>query len=399
MILKSSLRLVTLGASLLLLVACGSEPTPTPSPTATLAPGVTPTATPTATPDPRSPFEIEWDELVEAAQKEGQLDTILSSRVSDAEAAKALKDRFESEFGIKMSANTTGSSSQTWERISAERKAGKYTIDVWTGGYSTSSLLIRPGGAMIPLKNLLFHPEVLDESAWLGGQFPWLDPEREWTMNFLGTPGGSNLSYNTDLVTDEDLAGLNSYYDLFDPKWEGQIVVLNMSERAQALEFIWAVPALGKEFLTQLHDAATIVADARQAVDLLADSAFALCPWCAGSEVRAAAAQGLPVANLGRGMIEGERLGVGGHTLMAIDRPPHPNAQKLFVNWFLTKETMEFVQVITEADSMRVDIPKDAVHPEDRRVPGRDYVYIGARPDSAANLKEAIEFWRGLRSG
>ena len=399
MTLKSSVRVFVLGAAVLLLAACGAAPTPTPSPTPTLAPGVTPTATPTVTPDPRSPFEIEWDALVEKAQEEGQLDTNLSNRLSSAEAARALTNRFESEFGINMRATITGSSSQTWERISAERKAGKYTIDVWTGGFQTSALLIRPAGAMIPLKNLLFHPEVLDESAWLGGRFPWLDPEREWTMNFIGGPGGSELSYNTDLVTNEDIDGIKSYYDLFDPKWEGQIVLLDMTVQAQPLEFMWAVPALGKEFMTQLHDAAVIVADARQAVDLLADSAFALCPFCSSSEVRAAAAQGLPVANLVRGMTEGERLSLGGHTLMAIDRPPHPNAQKLFVNWLLTKEGMEFVQEITAADSMRVDIPKDNVHPEERRVPGRDYIYIGANPESAADLREALEYWRGLRSG
>ena len=399
MILKASVRLVTLGAAMLLLAACGAEPTPTPSPTPTLAPGVTPTATPTVTPDPRSPFEIEWDELVVKAQEEGRLDTILSNLLSRAESSKALTDRFESEFGIKMTANITGSSSQTWERISAERKAGKYTIDVWTGGYSTSSQLIRPGRAMIPLKNLLIHPEVLDESAWLGGRFPWLDPEQEWTMNFIGRPDGSGIAYNTDLVNDEDLAGIKSYYDLFDPRWEGQIVVLDFGVRSQPLEFMWAVPALGKQFMTRLHDTATIVADARQAVDLLADGAFALCPWCSSSEVRSAEAQGLPVKNLVRGLSEGERLSLGGHTLMAIDRPPHPNAQKLFVNWLLTKDAMQFVQEITEADSMRIDIPKDVVHPEERRVPGRDYVFIGVNPNSAADLREAIDFWRGLRSG
>ena len=152
MTLKSSVRVFVLGAAVLLLAACGAAPTPTPSPTPTLAPGVTPTATPTVTPDPRSPFEIEWDALVEKAQEEGQLDTNLSNRLSSAEAARALTNRFESEFGINMRATITGSSSQTWERISAERKAGKYTIDVWTGGFQTSALLIRPAGAMIPLK-------------------------------------------------------------------------------------------------------------------------------------------------------------------------------------------------------------------------------------------------------
>ena len=399
MILKSSVRLFVLGAAMLLLAACGAEATPTPSPTPTLAPGVTPTATPTATPDPRSPFEIEWDALVEKAQGEGRLDANFSSLLSRPVAARALADRFESEFGIKIRATITGSSSQTWERVSAERRAGKYTIDVWTGGYQTSSQLIRPGGAMIPLKDLLFHPEVLDESAWMGGQFPWLDAERRWTMNFIGSPGGSSLSYNTDLVTDEDLDGINSYYDLFDPKWEGQIVILDMSVQAQPLEFMWRTPALGKEFIKRLHDVALIVADSRQAVDLLADGAFALCHGCSGGEVRSAEAQGLPVKDLLKPMIEGERLSVGGHTLMAIDRPPHPNAQKLFVNWLLTKGGMEFVQEITGADAMREDIPKDTVFPGERRTPGADYVFIGANLNAVADLRDAIEFWRRLRSG
>ncbi len=94
MTLKSSVRLFVLGAAVLLLAACGAAPTPTPSPTPTLAPGVTPTATPTVTPDPRSPFQIEWDELVEKAQDEGKLDTNLSNRLSSAQAARSLTNRF-----------------------------------------------------------------------------------------------------------------------------------------------------------------------------------------------------------------------------------------------------------------------------------------------------------------
>ena len=53
---------------------------------------------------------------------------------------------------------------------------------------------------MDPIKPLLFHPEILDESAWFLGTLPWMDEQKRWSLGFIGTPGGGDVGYNTDLV-------------------------------------------------------------------------------------------------------------------------------------------------------------------------------------------------------
>jgi ABC-type Fe3+ transport system substrate-binding protein len=68
-----------------------------------------------------------------------------------------------------------------------------------------------------------------------------------------------------------------------------------------------------------------------------------------------------------------------------LDKAPHPNAAKVFVNWFLSRQGQIVWQrvmnkvVMEGSDSMRIDIPKDDVLAEARRVAGRNYRVIGFR--------------------
>ena len=57
-----------------------------------------------------------------------------------------------------------------------------------------------------------------------------------------------------------------------------------------------------------------------------------------------------------------------------MNRAPHPNAQKLFINFLLTREGQIMFQDITGSDSLRIDIPKDNVKPDLLRHPGVDYL-------------------------
>jgi ABC-type glycerol-3-phosphate transport system substrate-binding protein len=53
-------------------------------------------------------------------------------------------------------------------------------------------------------------------------------------------------------------------------------------------------------------------------------------------------------------------------TMALLNRAPHPNAAKLFINWFLSREGQALHQKLqaeakAPADSLRVDIPKDYI--------------------------------------
>jgi ABC-type Fe3+ transport system substrate-binding protein len=44
-------------------------------------------------------------------------------------------------------------------------------------------------------------------------------------------------------------------------------------------------------------------------------------------------------------------------TVMAINRPPHPNARKLFLNWLLSQRVQALTSKTVTQNSLRTDLP------------------------------------------
>jgi iron(III) transport system substrate-binding protein len=96
--------------------------------------------------------------------------------------------------------------------------------------------------------------------------------------------------------------------------------------------------------------------------------------------------------------------GGSGCCIQVYDRAPHPNAAKLFLNWFLSKEGQTAIHQITPPiarQSMREDVPPGNVAAKDRRVPGRQYIFRDADPKYVAQDKEQrdaiVEAWKNRR--
>jgi len=115
--------------------------------------------------------------------------------------------------------------------------------------------------------------------------------------------------------------------------------------------------------------------DRRQITDWLAKGKFAIALRTApeASTLDKARAQGLPVNWFSPGHFkEAVAISGGPHHVGVVNRAPHPNAAKLFINWFLSREGQLAVQNMAAkepegVDSLRMDIPKDMVAPEYRR--------------------------------
>jgi len=373
----------------LLVAACGSDPTPTPRPTSTptptptLAPGV-----PTPTPDP---FVAEWEALKAAAAAEGELIAFFCCAFGG--SIGPFIEEAETALGIKI-VSSTGSSRQQWEKVKAEREAGVYSLDVWTGGLRTSNTRLLPGGALGNLKSLLIHPEVVDESLWFQDSHFWGDNAltSELVFAYGGSASLAEISYNTDLVKPSDVP---SYQDLLDPKWKGKIIARDPriagTSQGVALFYMLMGPEWLKSLLTEMD--MVITDDARQAADRLANGDFALCLFSCGTEVENAREAGLPVnEEWPNVMEEGSRVSTGGNTLMAVKDPPNPNAQKLFVNWFLSKDGQGWWQKITGDQSLRDDIGVGAVEITNRREAGKDYILMERDPAFQVLLEEAVNY-------
>jgi hypothetical protein len=118
-----------------------------------------------------------------------------------------------------------------------------------------------------------------------------------------------------------------------------------------------------------------------QGEDWLAAGKFSLC-LCRHQSISEAKAQGLPVDLVEPAAFkEGIGIETRAKTLVLLNRAPHPNAAKVFISWFLSREgQMDFQKTsakFTDAGaegSLRMDISKDEIPPRNRVQSGGKYI-------------------------
>ena len=150
------------------------------------------------------------------------------------------------------------------------------------------------------------------------------------------------------------------------------------------MRFFYHHPAIGPTFIKKLFGEmdVTLFRDFRQRIDWLATGKASLCLFC--SDIDKAKLQGLPVEEIAN-FKEGEALTTQYGTLALLNRAPHANAAKVFINWFLSRDGQIALQkslarsAVETADSLRIDIPKNDVRPENRRAAGVNYLDIDSQ--------------------
>ncbi len=343
-----------------------------------------------------SAFEIEWAELIAAAQAEGELQTFICcglGRVVEQDVMPA----FEAEFGISVT-NSTGSSSQQVSKVAAERAAGQFTLDVWIGGLATVTDQLIPQGIVDPIKPLIIHPEVLDASKWYRGFVPFMGPDDgAYIVALSANASLAPLGYNTDLLGDP--TAIQSYLDLLKPEYKGKIVMQDprFPGMANGLPFYLTNPDLGEAFMRSLITETDMsFLEARPLAEALAQGKFALCIFC-GRDLTTIKREGAPVEdNWPHALKEGATIGVGGETMYFVNNGPNPNAAKLFVNWLLLPDSMLLAQKASGADSLRIDIPNDGVDDGDIRNEGEDYYWSEVNPGHTDQIAPATALMREI---
>lgn len=360
---KTVFAILGLAAMMSLIAACGGDATATPTATATQ-----PSAGATATPSEAmgEAWEEEWAQVLEDAKAEGQIVIVMGGSASQNYAP--LFEDFQSETGIEV-VPVTGRGSQQVEKFRAEREAGLYTGDVWMTGV-TSTNNARELGIVEPLReDVKIIPEVWDPDNWEDGHLWFADSgTRNTIVTFCASPS-PQFAYNTDLV---DPSELTSYWDLVDGRFEGQIIGTLPWEPGQTnSDFYINNDELGEEYIRKVLDPATgvtWVADGQQAVDELVFGSKKIFMYQgnASDTITDMASQGQPVKNhFGAGFKEGGVVSIGGTCSFSLfNQPAHPNAVKVFVNWWLGKDNLYKAQGITTDQSLRVDIEPDNIAPE-----------------------------------
>jgi ABC-type Fe3+ transport system substrate-binding protein len=153
---------------------------------------------------------------------------------------------------------------------------------------------------------------------------------------------------------------------------------------SQTMIFYYHSPDLGPQFLKRLFTEANpmLIRDDVRVIDWVAVGKYALGLFARGTEVIKAEKSGLPIKSFSSAHFkEGAFVSSTGFTASLLERAPHPNAAKVFVNWFLSREgqTLWLDYVAREAleyDSVREDVPKDKIPVDTKRIPGAKYFLI-----------------------
>ncbi len=341
-------------------------------------------------------FEQEWSKLIAAAKQEGTL--AIASGGAPSRQYRPVMDAFTKKFGVNIEVST-GNATDTVNRLLAERKGGKYTVDVALISSRESNQRLLPSGSLVPLTPLLIHPEVVDMSAWYRGRHWYADKASSYVLIYHVSKEDQYESwYNTEKVKEAEIATIKKQTDYFDPRWKGKIAGQGMGDPSGIRQMIdsYFEPDRGQEWIrTYLLNAGVTFSDDRRILETwLVGGRFPFYAVATGSEeLIALAKKGLPIKQVffpkQLGVI---RAGGSGCCISAFANAPHPNAAKLFINWFLSREgqTLTHTMIpILDRSSLRNDIPAGEVVPEQRRAAGVEYAFPDADPKFGARQEEA----------
>jgi len=329
--------------------------------------------------------QSDWEKLLSAAYEEGQVSVYGPPGNDYRDAIVSFQEAHP-----KMKVNYfPGSGTDNSQRLLTERRAEKYLADIFIGGSGTLPLLFK-GNVLDPLPPFFVLPEVKDPSGWYSGKHIYADPKNQYVFMMAGNVNSSIAAYNTKLVNPSEI---KSFWDVLQPKWKSKITAYDPRARGhiQTMRGIYYNPKVGGEFLRRLFGEMDVQVsrDPRQMLDWIAKGKYLLYLFSTSNDVDDVKKKGLPVDVIDAPPQESHMSGGFGH-LGLVNKAPHPNGAKLFVNWILSKDGQLAWQKKTDNNSLRMDIPKDMLT-DQREVPKAGEKYLNASLPQYEDVKPVLK--------
>ena len=361
---RGFLRLVGLSSLGSVLAACAGPPVATPSAKPALASGG-------GGAPARAAWEAEWERVLALARQEG---VVAVAGPPGAEYRTALAAFEQAHPAIKLEYN--GASGRDFEpKLIAERQAGQYLVDVHVGGTSTAFSL-KSHGVFAPIRPALILPDVMDDGKWLWG-FDWgfMDTDRQLMYGFEANLRPA-IHVNRDFVPQSELSTVEQ---LLEPRWRGKISWndprVNGAGSGTAAHLVMV---RGEDFWTRLLQQEVVATrDLRQQAEWLVRGTYPIAGGVDTTFLVPFVREGLGrnVTPLALNTEAGGRLEVGFGTAYLLDRAPHPNAARVYLNWLLSREGQVAWSTATARNSRRLDV---APSPEAAPDPSKTYATTNA---------------------
>lgn len=378
------LATLTIGAGAALLAACQAQSPPAPSepakpaaPPAEKAP-LSKVEGPAAAPAKDAPaaatkapadWEKQWQELIEAAKKEGK---VVLSGPPTPEVRTQVPARFKERFGIEVE-YLGGRRGELVVRLASERAAGVYTVDVVVGGAQTIATEFYPQKLIDPIRPILIHPEVTDPTKWRPGKIWFIDPDDTYALRLVNSVSPI-LAINTSKVKPEEI---KSSKDLLDPKFKGLIGQDDPTVSGSGSNLAaYLNQQLGEEFIRKLYvdQRAQFTTDRRQLSDWLGRGVAPIVINPNDADViEPLLRDGFPISVIQNLPDLPANVTAGSGVMILLNKAPNPNAAKLLVNWLASKEGMETYSKAEKGVPLRTDVDDSWAHDYQIPKPGVKY--------------------------
>jgi iron(III) transport system substrate-binding protein len=317
-------------------------------------------------------WKQDWDKTVAAAEKEGEVTIYGQPRAGVGKAILAFKDAYP-----KIKINFVGGSGgDLSKKIMAEKRADKHLVDLSVGGGGTMVLVYHKAGLLQPIPPQLILPEVVDQSKWWSKKHLYSDPEGQYVLMAQGDAGSGIGAVNTNAIKPSEIS---SWWDLLAPKYRGKIIMTDPDSAGNIgnWRFIYYSPDLGPKFVTRLLTETQVAfgANEHQMMDWLGSGKYQIDVLAKLENTENARKQGLPVRQVFSEK-EGDTISSGSGNIISFKNAPHPNATKVYLNWFLSRDGQTAWQKLTGRNSLRTDISKDMIQYREEQVPKEGGKYL-----------------------
>lgn len=292
--------------------------------------------------------QADWEKTVEVAKKEGR---VVVSIPASTELRAEIEKNFEKRYGIDVEP-VVGRASNVVRKMVDEAKAGVRYVDLHMGGSESIVTALLPEGVLDSVEQSMILPEVKDPKQWWGGHV-WVDNAKRFVYSTLAYQTES-LWFNSQLMKASDI---RSFDDLLDERWRGRIGYLDpRTPGSGASMWSYLREIKGEEYLKKFAAQKPLLSrDQRVLAEILAKGKVALVIGLTYYSYAPFVKAGLPVQSLPTPK-EGVYVSGGSGHLILLKNSPHPNAAKLFINWFLSREGQEVYTRSMHQASRRLDV-------------------------------------------
>ncbi len=339
-------------------------------------------------------WQAEWDRVLAEARREGE---VIVWGDAGEDAREHQKDAFERAYpGIKVTLFQATSSTERDSRLLQELEASVAKVDIMIGGSAGANARVKPAGGLQDARPMQLLPEVFDPTKWMDGKLTWVDEEEQYILmgDAFVTPA---LAVNKSVNPSE----IQTWWDLLDPKWRGKIVMMDPRQSGGGFArgvFFYNTPELGSDFMRRFFSESGVVfsQDERQNLEWVISGRVLMTISPNPFEIIESQKLGLefglvPNLKVNATKTADSYSGSQGIAMVPnVDPLPHPNAAKVYYNWFYSQQGMQALQDIRSRTSRRLDVDKSKLPEFIVPKPGVEYLNLNGSKVTAAEAVQAM---------